>query len=365
MKFQDSQKRLRIWGLVATTALATVVLAAAADPDAAWARIKALPPDQRTKLLDGLRRFDLTLSAEQRASLRSIDHQLWALEPAERTRYLETLERYHNWLIHLPDKLQEEIRSAVPSDRMAVVRKIATTHPVRREDSTLAVLRLVDVGDLSPFDIAWVYKTWVKATQSERASLEQAPVAKRRVELRKLAKHYEIPGEVKPADFDEELWVTRLESHYRSANPILYDELIQRKNEAPAKKGPAISKEELEKREERRNKILQEILRRQAINYYYMDASHPRRPVDGDKLAQFVAALPPWIPSAFDQFSPDEARRRLSVVYRLVFGKGEITAAAVGAKAPAGPGASSKAMPGSEALKKPASAAKGETGAPF
>ena len=54
---------------------------------------------------------------------------------------------------------------------------------------------------------------------------------------------------------------------------------------------------------------------------------------DPDRLARFIAALPPWIPPSFDSFSPDEASRRMTFAYRLVFPDGQeigATAKAVG-----------------------------------
>jgi hypothetical protein len=60
-----------------------------------------------------------------------------------------------------------------------------------------------------------------------------------------------------------------------------------------------------------------EILRRQAINYYFIQHRPPA--VLPERLADFVAAFPPWLQNAFDPYPPDEARRRLTIVYRLVF----------------------------------------------
>ncbi len=45
--------------------------------------------------------------------------------------------------------------------------------------------------------------------------------------------------------------------------------------------------------------------------------------VKSDRLAAFVAAFPTFIQSSFEQYPPDEAQRRLTIVYRLVFPPGE------------------------------------------
>ena len=63
--------------------------------------------------------------------------------------------------------------------------------------------------------------------------------------------------------------------------------------------------------------VQREILRRQAINYYFLN--HPPKSVTPERLSEFLAAFPPWLQSTFDPHSPEEAQRRLTVVYRLVF----------------------------------------------
>jgi hypothetical protein len=60
-----------------------------------------------------------------------------------------------------------------------------------------------------------------------------------------------------------------------------------------------------------------EIFRRLAANLYFVD--NPPKPVTPDRLAAFLAAYPAWIQSTFLGCAPDEARRRLTIVYRLVF----------------------------------------------
>ena len=58
-------------------------------------------------------------------------------------------------------------------------------------------------------------------------------------------------------------------------------------------------------------------MRRQAINYYFSE--HPPKSVTPERLSEFLAAFPPWLQSAFDPHPPEEAQRRLTIVYRLVF----------------------------------------------
>jgi hypothetical protein len=92
-----------------------------------------------------------------------------------------------------------------------------------------------------------------------------------------------------------------------------------------------------------------EILRRHAINLYFLakEQREPIKRVSPERLDQFIASFPPWVQSAFEPYPPDEARRRLTIVYRLVFPyPNEIKPAA---RVPAAPGG---APPGSQATKK-------------
>jgi hypothetical protein len=89
---------------------------------------------------------------------------------------------------------------------------------------------------------------------------------------------------------------------------------------------------ELKTREEPRSG---EILRRLAINLHFL-AIEPPKKVDQSRLDDFLASFPPWLQSSFDHHDPDEARRRLTVVYRLVFPPGhEIAEGTRRANAPA------------------------------
>ena len=61
-------------------------------------------------------------------------------------------------------------------------------------------------------------------------------------------------------------------------------------------------------------------MRRLAINLYFLEQPPPGQ-VDPQRLAQFFAAMPPWVRTSFDSYTADEARRRLTLVYRLLFPK--------------------------------------------
>ena len=83
------------------------------------------------------------------------------------------------------------------------------------------------------------------------------------------------------------------------------------------------------------------LMRRLAINLYFLEQPAPR-PVDPQRLAQFFAAMPPWVRTSFDSYTADEARRRLTLVYRLLFPKDEFKPARPGASVSTGSAASKR-----------------------
>src|SRR5262249_6877793 len=124
--------------------------------------------------------------------------------------------------------------------------------------------------------------------------------------------------EVHPADFDESDWMQKAGPSLKeivSQDPELIDAMAKLKAET------AKLKEEAAKPKTSSEAVLEKLkrnrLRREAIQLYFQD--HPPRPVDPTNLIRFRAAMPPWIQAAFDSFPPDEVRRRLSLIYRLVY----------------------------------------------
>ncbi len=67
------------------------------------------------------------------------------------------------------------------------------------------------------------------------------------------------------------------------------------------------------------------IKRRFVDNYFYVE--NPPSKVSPENLLRFERSLPAWIRGGFDTLPPDEARRRLAILYRLIYPSGEIGAA--------------------------------------
>ena len=147
--------KLRVgrWGLVGISAIAMILVAAATEHDANWERLRAMPAEERTRLLGILRKFDLELTPEQQASVRELDRRLSELSPDRRAHYEAVLRRYHNWLNGLPESRQTELAAKPAGERLALVRKWIAERPVPAGD-TQELMSVVEVGELSPFELA-------------------------------------------------------------------------------------------------------------------------------------------------------------------------------------------------------------------
>ncbi len=216
---------------------------------------------------------------------------------------------------------------------MALVRKLIRERPVPAAD-TPPVLRVVEPGEYSPFELASAYRIWQALNANQRARVEQPKQEHARSErLFTIGGNLKkpIPRETRPDDYDEEQWIGLVQDHWRATRPAL---LIP---EAARKKLDDGVKKQVEA-------MRHAMLKRQAINLYITRAEgRPEfRPVAPDRLARFVSALPGWIQTSFDPLPPDEARRRLTFAYRLVFPP----PAEIGATAkPAGAASNAHAVP--------------------
>ena len=300
MNLYAKNRSVRILCLPVISAAAVLLAAAAFDPESNWARLRGLPTARRAKLVDNIKKFDLLYTGPQQASLRELDRRINELSGESRAQYLDVLNRYHNWLNQLPEAKQEELSALPPADRMAAVKKLAADYPVSRP-VTARFLRRVDLGEYSSVELASLFMIWRGLTPEKRREIERLPaIPRRHLEMNKVAGAKQIPHEVIIPNFDETKAAANFEKFVREKNrPML---LLSE----PKKKKEGIQAE-----------VARDILRRQAINYYF--AEHPPKPVTPERLSAFLAEFPPWLQSAFDPHPPEEAQRRLTVVYRLVF----------------------------------------------
>ena len=293
--FLDKKSQwIRSCGMIGVSALAVVLVAAVAELDPNWARIRAMPAEQRTKLLQNLRKFELELSPEKQEVIRELDRQIAKLDPQQRARYFWVLRRYHDWLNSLPENKQDELLGQPPEGRKAMIRKLVEQYAVPTSE-TPEFLRIAEVGELSPFELASAFRIWQAANASQREHLERIPAGrKRRDPLLQLGSRLKpaIPRETKPADFDEEDWIGRVEEFWRKTRPVMLF------NGAAANKGDEVAKNKQD--------AVRQIYRRQAVNLY--TSRNKIQAVDSDRLKQFLTALPSWLQNAVDPYPPDEAR---------------------------------------------------------
>ncbi len=281
--------------IVIGSALATLLIAAGLDRQANLDRLAAMPAARREALLDQLRKFDLILTAEKRDEVRKLDRKIQELEPDGRAEALAVMRRFHDWLDTLPDNTRDDLLARSPGERIAEIKKLLARYPVPRID-TPRFLQIGEIGEFSPFELASIYKIWQALAARERKTVEQFQLGPRRLEaLFAQGVKKGIPRETKPADFDDAVWIARMEAQFKKFRPLFF--VDDPKNKSELRKS--------------------EVLRRQAINAYLLQ--HPPAAVKAERLDQFAASFPAWVQPTFDPLPPDEARRWLTAVYRLVF----------------------------------------------
>lgn len=291
------------------------LVGAGREPDKNWARIRSVPRAQRQKFADNLKRFDLELNREQQQSVRELDRRLSQLEPDEKAHRLAVLRRYHNWVQSLPENHQTELMAKPPDERMALVRKLILDHPVPGSETPF-LMQMAGFGRFSPFELASVFRIWQELTPVQRRTIESLAAGPKPLErLRELAHDLQIPWSTRPSAFDESGWVAKVEAYLKEKGSIdLDDEEELAKADNP--QDSQLSNPEPD-RQKRPPSLRSRLRQRQAITLFFL--RNPPHPVSPEKLDLFLGAFPSWLRATFDPFPPDEARRQLTIVYRLVF----------------------------------------------
>jgi hypothetical protein len=292
-----------------------VVLLGASDAvDEARARLLGMTLQERKLIEESLRRFDHVLTLEQQKAIRELDQRITRLAPEERTRYLAVLRRYHNWLDSLPETVKNSVLDKSIDERMALVKSLVARYPLP-DEGTPEWIAIVDNIVGSPIEQAAMFKLWQEMTPEQRRDFEAQPAGTRRPQalLRKYGSN-KVIRELTPSKLVEEEWFpkafARLREYQKTIDPELKEMLSKTeiKTDAPVAKKPQDSVEKFRRLR----------MQRSAVNLYYLNQPPPPG-VDPHRLTQFLAAMPPWIRATFNTYPTDEARRRLTLVYRLVF----------------------------------------------
>ncbi len=289
--------------------LALVAFAGAATLDVDRTRFLSKSPAERDRLRESLLRFDMRLTPEEQRSAKALDARLGALPDDERDEYLIVLRRYHNWLQQLPERLRDSILADPPDRRLKRIQELAAKYPPPdwRPSSSIDFLQ---VGGTGIFELAGLCKAWLSLSPADRKAVDGLEVGRRKEELARRGRDLKIPRELRPADFDEAHWMEEVEARFRdlrstASGPRDWLAKIEARFEAGGANADALPR-------------ARPFLRRLAENLY-VEERPIEHPVDPARLEQFFVAIPSWIQSTFGGYTGDEARRRLTMVYRLVY----------------------------------------------
>jgi hypothetical protein len=289
--------------------LALPILAGAGE-DENWHRLRSMPREQRVILAEKIREFD-RLSRAEKAAVRTLDEKIASLPPAEQSDYRAVLRRYHLWVQTLSEDERAKLAAApTHKDKLALMAKFREGQSKETDRGpTFLLFQLADLRGRSPFEVAHMLQLWFKLDSTERAEIEKLGPRDRMRRLLELARGAKIGPVPQLSKEDEE------------ATSKLLDKNLQAKGWL---------RNQLRKDSEK-----QAIDRRRLVNNYYFVANPPK-PVTPANLLRFEAAMPSWIRTTFDHLTPEEARRRLTILYRLIYpGSKEIPASGPGTAAPA------------------------------
>lgn len=288
-----------------------------------WERLRTMPPELRNHLADQLKAFNL-LDRDEQEAVRTLDRKVASEPDEDRATDYAVLRRYHLWLQTLTEAQRAELSATPPSKRFALVTKILAERK-GNDPTESSFYHYVDFNGVSPFELAQRIEVWLKLSDVQKAKVAKLLEPDRHRRMGQYVREMKIPHQRPTPSEIEALYDRALES---GRFPYL------KKTEEARKQAKQNSKE-AEKQTRIKHRFVD--------NYYFVE--HPPAKVNPDKLLQFDRALPFWIRGGLDPLSPDEARRRLTVLYRLVYPHGEMpdvvkSAAPATSDRPASPGPS-------------------------
>ena len=270
-----------------------------------------MPREQRLLLADKLGEFD-GLDRERKSAVRALDAKLASLPEDERATYYSVMRRYHLWVRSLSEGQRAELEKAPLETRLAVIKKLQRERKAADAAAPLH-LQLADYNTEGPYMLAQQCKIWLKLNAQQQADVAAITnPGTRRQRLNELGKELKI----KPVE-----------------HPVLTKEeqatLLDKAVKSGGLAGPILKKiNDEEKRAKAEKRI---------VNHYYFYEFPPKN-VQPENLLRFEAALPTWIRGPIAIQPPDEARRRLTVLYRLVYPAGsEFTGSAAAVKTTSAP----------------------------
>lgn len=294
-------------GLLATrvptcATIACCVLAAgwSAIEPANRQRLAALSPAHRLYLAANLNRFDRLPLAEQQR-IRELDAALRTLPIEERQHYENVMRRYESWFSSLPAAGRRLIERAAPERKLAAVEQLRVDQR-RRWGPSRSYQDWLQISALATESLrleALEIRMWFALDPEQRQEIGKlATPAQQQNRLRALVRS-------RPA-------LQRMREEVRKELGLELTDLSERPAATPRLDRPrmGIAKSELGRR-------AGEATRRAADLKAVRELDGAQ--VDPDRLAQFERQLPAWVRRDLDPLPADAARRRLRVLYRLVF----------------------------------------------
>jgi hypothetical protein len=270
--------------------------AGAAAPEAANAnRLRSMPREERLALFEKLKEFD-ALSSAEKAAIRALNARIIQLPADEQANYWSVLRRYHHWVQELSDEQRNQLNSVPLNERMKVITRLRTEERASSRPGYLPLfVQVLDFSAMTPVETAHRIKAWLELTPEQRAEIEQIDgAAEQQRRLAELAQHVKMPSPGRITKAEEDAILAKIEASPQWKNsPLL----------GPLKKGDAAKQEKAR--------------RRIATSYQFLEKPPPA--VDPTRLMRFEAALPPGYRGQFDHLPPEEARRRLTILYRLIY----------------------------------------------
>lgn len=314
-------RRARLAWALAALLTATAASPLTQGPEASLARLRSMSREQRATLAATLDTFE-ALEPQEQEAIRALDRELAALDPGTRARYLAVLQRYDVFRQSLrADQRKALDAEADPARKLALIgvyraeRGAAEpTGPPYADALQISELSRVRLRVLARELVVW-FSLDPRDDARDRAAFDRmSDPVKRRAYALGLIRKKNLSARIREEqeEFREAEAATRKE-----ALKLLREQV---KAEVPRRKGAGQSEpgSGLEKGRE----ALEEKGRRAAIGkldevqvFRQLDSA----PVDPANLERFEAALPSWARESMDELPPDAARRRLKVLYRLVF----------------------------------------------
>jgi hypothetical protein len=283
-----------------------------------------MPREERLALWEKLRQFD-ALGPGEKTAIRSLNERIGQLPPAEQANYRSVLRSYHHWVQGLSEEQRSALDAVPVSERMKLVTKLRAQERASTSTGHLPLaLQVLDFTGITPFEMAHRIKAWLELAPEKRTEIERLDsTAEQQRRLAELTLFVKMPQPGRITKVEEDALVAKLESSPQWKNSPLN----------PLKKADSPKQEKMR--------------RRIASSYHFLEK--PPAAVDPARLMRFEAALPPWYRGQYDHLPPEEARRRLTILYRLVFPvPQEMPAAAqAGQRQGAPPAAATGAIPGS------------------